>query len=123
MATATRTATVTGMTRRPASTASTPSTLSQPMSTTTAIRRFSPRLASRWERWSRPPWDTGRPRRSRATVTTVVSRTGMASSSRGMTKLTGGSTAGLTLMVRMARTKPRNRLPASPMKIDAGGRL
>ena len=106
----------------------TPTPMPPPMAasthkTATAVGSESPIATSRCEEWSRPPSDGRRPDSTRATTTNVVSKIGMNSTMTGAaitasSSLGPASTAGPRLA--MASTIPTSRLPASPMKIDAG---
>ena len=57
--------------------------IDSPKSTARARRSLPPSATSRCEVWSRPPCETGCPRRSRVTVTKVVSKMGISTRSTG----------------------------------------
>ena len=64
------------------------------------------------------------PRRKREMKTSVVSKMGMPMTMMGTIHVTNGTLSGKrSLMPMAASMKPRNRLPVSPMKIDAGLKL
>ena len=75
--------------------------------------------------WSRPPCATERPSSTRAAVTSVVSRIGIARRAAGTarTASTPRLPPGTGESASPARTTPRNRAPESPMKIFDGGKL
>ena len=68
-----------------------------------------------------PPWVTGRRSSVRRTVTSVVSRIGIASTSSGSTRLVSVAPAVVQLdaSASEARPKPSTWLPESPMKTRA----
>ncbi len=80
---------------------------------------------SRWLRWSRPPWESGRPSSVRTIVTRVVSKIGRPIMAAGTssTKKTSDAISRVPSRAMPASMKPRNMLPESPMKIRAGLKL
>ena len=60
-----------------------PAAAASAQSTRTALRSDRPMATSRWDEWSRPPRETGRPESRRDTVTNVVSKIGISNTSIG----------------------------------------
>ena len=74
----------TGQSSSRTSTAMPPEAAASAHSTSAALRSDRPSATSRWEVWSRPPCETGRPWNLRLMVTSVVSTIGISSSSTGI---------------------------------------
>ena len=74
--------------------------------------------------WSRPAVLGLRPRRSRETTTSVMSKMGKPSRKTGTIQVTKLEFSGKrNWMPITASRKPRNSDPTSPMKMRAGGKL
>src|SRR5579872_1321125 len=108
-----------------ASTAASPPAPASAQRISTASDSEKPIATSLWEVWSRPPFAAERVDKSRDNVTNVVSNI-------GMRRISAGTATEETTRVpalappthdRVARLIPRNKLPPSPMKIDAGVKL
>src|SRR5579883_2669500 len=80
---------------------------------------------SRWDRWSVPPTEIGRPFRTRVRVTRVVSQMGTTISRRGSNSVSDWMRAAgpPSISVSEASQNPMKRLPESPMKIRPAGKL
>src|SRR6266853_576139 len=86
---------------------------------------LKPNAMRRYVLWSSPPCEIGRPARILVTVTRVVSTSGTATMASGTkrteTRLPEEEFGNET--TRPASTEPRNKLPASPIKMLAGWKL